>query len=81
MTSPAHERVTITDALAYIRDRAGYDFDRRTFQRWCETGCVEIDEQRLEIICQKVGGLWYVSRASLDEFVTFLCGRQMTDGR
>ena len=77
MTSPqSAERVTITDALQFIAGRTGYDFDRRTFQRWCEDGCVEIDEQRLEIICQKVGGLWYISRESLEHFVTFLLGVQ-----
>jgi hypothetical protein len=76
MPSPSHERVTITDALIYLHERTGYDFDRRTFQRWLEDGCVQIDEQRLEISCQKVGGLWYISRESLDEFVTFLLGGQ-----
>lgn len=71
MTSP-NERVTLNDALEFLKRETGYDFERRTFLRWCEAGVIEINEQQIEIETAKVGGLWYLTRASLEVLRAFL---------
>jgi hypothetical protein len=68
------ERVTITDALAYIRERTGYDFSPRQFRLWLESGEVEHDGAAIQIEAHQVEGRWYVRRSSLDAFVTALLG-------
>lgn len=69
------ERVTLSDAIAFIVGQTGYDFDRRTFLRWCEAGCVEVDATTHEITAHKVGGLWYIERHSLSQLIAFLNGK------
>lgn len=71
MTSP-HERVTVSDALQFISARTGYHFERRTFLRWCESGAIEVGEQLIEIETQKVGGLWYITRQSIERVISTL---------
>jgi hypothetical protein len=66
------ERVLIVDALEFIRARTGFEFERRTFTRWVESGEIEIDGRKLAIATNKVGGRYFIARASLDLFVLFL---------
>jgi hypothetical protein len=67
-----NERVLITDALLYIKQRTGFDFERRQFTRWVESGELLIDgiPQKIESI--QMSSRWYITRASLDHLVAAL---------
>ncbi|HSE98103.1 MAG TPA: hypothetical protein VLD57_07500 [Blastocatellia bacterium] len=69
MNTNRPEHVLITDALIYIRERTGYDFERRQFTRWIEAGEVLIDGVSQELESTMVGGRWYIRRESLDLLV------------
>lgn len=66
------ERVTITNALLYIREKSGHDFERRTFTRWLEQGSVCVDGKEIVINAKLVEGLWWVSRDSIEELIASL---------
>ncbi|MEW6129580.1 MAG: hypothetical protein AB1757_21245 [Acidobacteriota bacterium] len=64
-----NERVTITDALAYIKEKSGHDFERRTFTRWLEQGSVSIDGIDIKINAKLIEGKWKIGRDSLENLI------------
>ncbi len=65
-----NERVTVSDALAYVTTQSGFIFEDRTFRRWCESGCVKVNDLEIEIETIKVGRLWFITRRSLEFLIT-----------
>jgi hypothetical protein len=66
------EFVLISDALAYIAERAGFAFERRQFLRYCESGSVSINGAALELVTLKVGERWYVARRSVETIIALI---------
>ena len=64
--NPHNERVKISDALAYIQKRTGFEFERKTFTSWVVSGEIEIDGAKYCLQAKQVEGLWYISRASIE---------------
>ncbi len=66
------ERVVLTDALSYIKEQTGYDFERRTFLHWIEQGFVKLNGNEFNLIADKIGERYYINRANLDNLIVFL---------
>ena len=64
------ERVTTSDAVRYLKNRTGFAIDGRLFRRWCESGCVTVNELQVEIETSKIGLRWFITRRSLEHFIT-----------
>lgn len=66
------EKVRLTDALAYLKKKAGIDFERKTFIRYLESGEIRVDGKPVKLIARKIEDRWFVDRSSLDDLIAVI---------
>jgi hypothetical protein len=72
------EFVLIADALAFIQSRSGFEFERRQFLRYCESGAVQIDGVELKLVTLQIGQRWFIARRSVEAIVAFITAAAST---
>ena len=63
------EKVRLTDALAYLKKKAGVDFERKTFIRYLESGEIKVNGNPIPLTARKIEERWFVDRSSLDDLI------------